>query len=257
MDSQRAKECVRGLLLEAGITLNGKKAADIQVYNEDFYACVLNNPILGLGEAYVARWWDCESLDQFFFSILRAGLAEKIKKNKYFLYYILKTKLLAILMSGWNLQAESRAFEVGRRHYDKGNILYQAMLDKELTYSCGYWKGCSNLDEAQQAKLALACEKLQLRRGMHVLDIGCGWGSFCRYAAKNYGVSVLGVTVSKEQYQYAKNACRGFPVEIKLLDYRAIQGSFDRVCSIGMFEHVGPKNYHRSSQDRWRPSLIG
>ena len=243
MGSQRAKKCVQSLLSEAGIAINGEKVSDIQVHNEKFYARVLNNPIIGLGETYVARWWDCESLDQFFYALLRAGLAEKIKKDKHFLYYILKTKLLAILMSGTNLQSESRAFEVGRRHYDKGNVLYQAMLDKELNYSCGYWKGCANLDEAQQAKLALTCEKLQLQAGMHVLDIGCGWGSFCRYAAEKYGVSVLGVTVSKEQHQHAKDFCRGLPVEIRLLDYRAVRGSFDRVCSIGMFEHVGPKNY--------------
>ncbi|MES2998545.1 MAG: cyclopropane fatty acyl phospholipid synthase [Pseudomonadota bacterium] len=244
MNLQHAKKWVQELLFSAGIELNGKSPADIQVHNEKFYVRILKDPILGLGETYVEKWWDCEHLDQFFYYLLRANLAEKIKKDKHFLYYILKTKLREIFMSGWNLQAKSRAFEVGRQHYDKGNALYQAMLDKSLTYSCAYWKGCSNLDEAQQAKLALICEKLQLKPGMHVLDIGCGWGGFCRYAAENYGVSVLGVTVSKEQYQYAKDFCRGFPVEICLLDYRAVQGSFDRICSIGMFEHVGPKNYH-------------
>jgi cyclopropane-fatty-acyl-phospholipid synthase len=243
MNLRLAKKCVQQLLLEAGIVLNGKKEADIQVHNENFYTRILKDPILGLGESYVEGWWDCEHLDKFFYSLLRIGLAEKIKKNKHFFYAILKAKCRAFFMSGWNLQAKSRAFEVGRRHYDKGNDLYQAMLDKNLSYSCGYWKGCTSLEEAQQAKLALTCEKLQLKPGMHVLDIGCGWGSFCRYAAENYGVSVLGVTVSKEQYRYAKEFCRQLPVEIKLLDYRAIQGSFDRICSIGMFEHVGPKNY--------------
>lgn len=243
MDLQQAKKCVQELLLEAGITLNGKNSRDIQVHNEKFYGCILKDPILGLGETYVAKWWDCEHLDQFFYYLIRAGLEEKIKKNKCFLPYILKTKLRAIFMRSWNLQAESRAFEVGIRHYDIGNALYQTMLDKYLNYSCAYWKDSTNLNEAQQAKLALTCEKLQLKPGMQVLDIGCGWGSFCRYAAENYNVSVLGVTVSKEQYHYAKNFCQGLPVEIRLLDYRSIQGSFDRVCSIGMFEHVGPKNY--------------
>ncbi|MDQ8039269.1 MAG: cyclopropane fatty acyl phospholipid synthase [Rickettsiella sp.] len=244
MDLKRTKKWVQVLLSEAGITLNGKNSADIHVYNENFYASVLKDPILGLGESYVAKWWDCERLDKFFNYLLRANLAEKIKKDKHFLYYMFRSQLRSLFMSVWNLQAESRAFEVGRRHYDQGNALYQAMLDKNLNYSCGYWKGCSNLDEAQQAKLALVCEKLQLKPGMHVLDIGCGWGSFCRYAAENHGVSVLGVTVSKEQYRYAKDFCKGFPVEICLLDYRAIKGSFDSICSIGMFEHVGPKNYH-------------
>lgn len=245
MNLRRAKKHIQQLLFEGGIKINGKNAKDIQVHNEAFYACVLKNPILGLGETYVAKWWDCDHLDQFFCSLLRAGLQEKIQRDKYFLFYSLKIKLLSLLMRGWNLQAKSRAFEVGIRHYDKGNALYQAMLDKDLTYSCAYWKGCSNLEEAQQAKLDLVCKKLQLRPGMHVLDIGCGWGSFCRYAAENYGVSVLGVTVSKEQYRYAKDFCYGLPIEICLLDYREIRGSFDRVCSIGMFEHVGPKNYRR------------
>lgn len=243
MNLRIAKEWIRGLLLESGIELNGNNAADIQVHNENFYMSVLKDPILGLGESYMAQWWDCEHLDQFFYHLLRVDLVEKIKSDKRFLYYALKTKLRAMLLSTWNLQSETRAFEVGKRHYDKGNNLYQAMLDKDLTYSCGYWKESTNLYEAQRNKLALACEKLQLKPGMHVLDIGCGWGSFCRYAAENYDVSVLGVTVSKEQYHYAKNFCKGFPIEIRLLDYRSIKGSFDRVCSIGMFEHVGPQNY--------------
>jgi cyclopropane-fatty-acyl-phospholipid synthase len=244
MNSHHAKKWVQELLFAAGIEINGKNTADIQVHNEKFYARILKDPILGLGETYVEKWWDCECLDQFFCSLLRACLEEKIKQDKHFLYYILKTKLLTLFTRGWNLQTKSRAFEVGSRHYDKGNDLYQAMLDKDLTYSCAYWKGCSTLDEAQQAKLALICEKLQLKPGMRVLDIGCGWGSFSRYAAKNYGVSVLGVTVSEEQYQYATDFCLGFPIEICLSDYRSVQGTFDRICSVGMFEHVGPQNYH-------------
>ncbi len=240
---QRSKKRVQKLLLEAGVVLNGKKSADIQVHNEKFYVSVLKDLVLGLGETYVKKWWDCECLDEFFYCLLRANLSEKLRKDRQFLYYMLKAKLRLLLLSGWNLQAGSRAFEVGKRHYDLGNTLYQAMLDKELIYSCGYWKECSNLNDAQQAKLALTCEKMQLKPGMHVLDIGCGWGGFCRYAAEKYGVSVLGVTVSKKQYQYAKALCQGFPVEICFMDYRTIQGGFDRICSIGMFEHVGPKNY--------------
>lgn len=244
MNLRDSKKHVRDLLLTAGIELNGKNPADIQVYNENFYTRILRDPILGLGETYVKNWWDCKQLDQFFYYLLRANVEDKIKRDSRFLHYILKTKLLAFVLRVWNLQAKSRAFEVGRRHYDKGNKLYQIMLDKNLTYSCAYWKNSTNLEEAQHAKLALICEKLGLKPGMRVLDIGCGWGSFCHYAAKYHGVSVLGVTVSKEQYCYATDLCRELPVKICLLDYRAIQGSFDRVCSIGMFEHVGPKNYH-------------
>jgi cyclopropane-fatty-acyl-phospholipid synthase len=243
MDLCATKKWFRELLLEAGIELNGKKAADICVHDERFYSSVLKNPVLGLGESYVAKWWDCDHLDQFFDHLLQTNLAEKIKTDRRFWPHFLKEKLRAAFMSPRNLQTQSRAFEVGEKHYDMGNVLFSSMLDKDLTYSCGYWKDSENLEAAQQAKLALACNKLKLKPGMEVLDIGCGWGSFCHYAAKNYGVSVLGVTVSKEQYKYAKDFCKGLPVEIRLVDYRSIRGSFDRVSSIGMFEHVGPKNY--------------
>lgn len=238
-----AKNLVRKLLKEADIELNGKKSRDIQVHNEKFYTRLLKNPILALGESYMEGWWDCENLDQFFFYLLRSELSESIKKDKYFAYYFIKEKFRTLIMSCFNLQVKSRAFEVGKRHYDKGNSLYKAMLDKSVTYSCAYWKNSKDLDEAQQAKLALACDKLNLKPGMKVLDIGCGWGSFARYAAENYGVSVLGATVSKEQYQYAKKSCQGLPVEILFQDYRDVRGLFDRICSIGMFEHVGPKNH--------------
>lgn len=238
-----AKKLIQQLLMEANIEINGKENRDIQIHNEKFYTRVLKNPILALGESYMEGWWDCECLDQFFFYLLRSELPDSIKKNKYFVYYFIKEKFRNMMMGCFNLQAKSRAFEVGKQHYDKGNSLYQAMLDKDLTYSCAYWKNSKNLDEAQQAKLTLACEKLKLKPGMKVLDIGCGWGSFARYAAENYEVSVLGVTISKEQYQYAKKICQGLPVEILFQDYRDVRGLFDRICSIGMFEHVGPRNH--------------
>jgi cyclopropane-fatty-acyl-phospholipid synthase len=142
-----------------------------------------------------------------------------------------------------NLQRRSRAFQIGERHYDIGHDLFSHMLDKRLIYSCGYWKNASTLDEAQEAKLDLVCRKLHLTPGMRVLDIGCGWGGTAKFAAERYGVEVVGVTVSEEQANFAKELCRGSPVEIRLQDYRDVVGTFDRVLSLGMFEHVGPKNY--------------
>jgi cyclopropane-fatty-acyl-phospholipid synthase len=117
------------------------------------------------------------------------------------------------------------------------------MLDKRMIYSCAFWKNASTLDEAQEAKLDMVCRKLELKPGMRVLDIGCGWGGMAQFAAKNYGVEVLGVTISKEQASLARERCQGMPIEIRLQDYRSIDDTFDRILSLGMFEHVGYKNY--------------
>jgi cyclopropane-fatty-acyl-phospholipid synthase len=117
------------------------------------------------------------------------------------------------------------------------------MLDRRMIYSCGYWKDTADLDAAQEAKLDLICRKIGLAPGMRILDIGSGWGGFLQFAAERYGVSGVGVTVSKEQAALANERTQGLPVETRLLDYQALDGQFDRIISIGMFEHVGYKNY--------------
>lgn len=117
------------------------------------------------------------------------------------------------------------------------------MLDKRLNYTSAYWRDASNLDQAQEAKLDLVCRKIGLQPGMTVLELGCGWGSFAKYAAEKHGVDVLGVTVSAEQVELGMELCRGLPVELRLQDYRDVEGEYDRVISIGVMEHVGYKNY--------------
>ena len=142
-----------------------------------------------------------------------------------------------------NLQKKSKAYKIGRRHYDIGNDLFTLMLDKRMIYSCGYWKDAKNLDQAQTAKLDLICKKIGLEPGMSVLDIGCGWGGFAKYAAEKYNVNVVGITISKEQAELAAEMCKDLPVAIKLQDYRRLEEKFDRIVSVGMIEHVGYKNY--------------
>ena len=132
---------------------------------------------------------------------------------------------------------------MGIKHYDLGNDLYQAMLDKRMVYTCGYWKNASNLDDAQEAKLDLVCRKIGAHQGMRILELGCGWGSFARYAAEKYGAEVTGVTVSREQVALGSELCKGLPVELRLQDYRDVSGVYDAVVSIGVMEHVGYKNY--------------
>src|SRR3990167_784959 len=233
------------LLQSAGIQINGNQPWDIQIHNKAFYQRVMREGALGLGEAYMDKWWDCQELDHFFERILRAGLDSKVGQP---LHAFLKNWLVKII----NFQSKIRAKEVGKKHYDLGNTLFKAMLDKRMIYSCGYWKTAHHLEEAQQAKLELICQKLQLNPQLRLLDIGCGWGGLAKYAAENYGVSVMGVTISQQQYEYAKEYCKGWPIEIRLQDYRELQDKFDRIVSVGMFEHVGHPNYDAFMQTAYR-----
>lgn len=243
MVDNKAKKIAEEILALADVKINGSNPWDIQIHDERFYQRVLMHASLGLGESYMDGWWSCASLDQFFFRILHANIEERIRHDRRFFYAMLRTKLMLGLSYLVNYQTRTRALEVGRRHYDIGNEMYQRMLDPRMNYSCGYWKNSDNLAQAQEAKLKLACEKLQLKPGMRVLDIGCGWGGFSKYAAEHYGVSVVGITISQRQCELAQASCVGLPVEIRLQDYRSLHEKFDRICSIGMFEHVGYKNY--------------
>ncbi|SQC93052.1 Cyclopropane-fatty-acyl-phospholipid synthase [Cedecea neteri] len=224
------------MLSRAGITLNGPNPFDIQVKNPDFFKRVLQEGSLGLGESYMDGWWECERLDIFFTKVLRAGLENQLPHHFKDTLRIAAARLV-------NLQSKKRAWIVGKEHYDLGNDLFSRMLDKHMQYSCGYWKDATNLSDAQDAKLKMICEKLQLKPGMKLLDIGCGWGGLAEFAARHYGVSVFGVTISAEQQRMAQARCEGLDVTILLQDYRDLNEQFDRIVSVGMFEHVGPKNY--------------
>ena len=231
------KKTVTNLFESVDIQVNGSRPFDIQVHNELFYSRVLSGKSLGLGESYMDGWWDCESLDQFCYQMLRGRIDKQVKvKNPAFLAHVLKAYFL-------NAQSKKRAYIVGEEHYDTGNDLFSLMLDQRMNYSCGYWENADNLDQAQINKLDLVCRKLHLKPGMKVLEIGCGWGGFAKYAAENYGVSVHGVTVSKEQMDYAERSCIGLETKFEMKDYRELNTKYDAIVSIGMFEHVGYKNY--------------
>jgi cyclopropane-fatty-acyl-phospholipid synthase len=240
MPQQRFQQRVADLLESADVRIGGTRPWDLQVYDSHFYARVLGQGSLGLGESYMEGWWDAESLDGFLFHVLQARLEQRVHSAGE-LWDALRARLL-------NLQSRNRAREVGERHYDLGNDLYAAMLGRRLVYSCGYWtqadgRVLDGLDAAQEAKLDLICRKLRLKPGMRVLDIGCGWGEALKFAAERYGVSGVGITISKEQADYARELCAGLPIEIRLQDYREVHEPFDAVLSVGMFEHVGVKNY--------------
>ncbi len=236
MSNPDAQTLIQELVSRAGIRLGGDKPWDMTVHNEALYERLLSGGSLALGESYMDGWWDCPALDEFFDRVLLAQLDRKIRKNLKLFWHILRAKF-------FNLQKTSRAFQVGKKHYDIGNDLYRAMLGSNMTYTCGYWKNADNLDDAQEAKMDLVCRKAGLQPGMKVLELGCGWGSFARYAADKYGAEVTALTVSKEQASLGRKLCEGLPVDIHLQDYRKVTGVYDRVISIGIMEHVGCKNY--------------
>jgi cyclopropane-fatty-acyl-phospholipid synthase len=229
------KEDVQRILSQADIRIGGERPWDIQVHDRRLYRRVLGGGALAFGESYMDGWWDADALDEAICR-LRAGDLENAVRSWQMAWMVLKAKAL-------NLQSRERAYEVGEWHYDLGNDLFEKMLDRRMIYSCGYWRDAETLDEAQEAKLDLICRKLGLKEGDRLLDIGCGWGGLARFAAEEYGAEVVGITISKEQAQLGRERCAGLPIEIRLQDYRDLKETFDHVASVGMFEHVGVKNY--------------
>ena len=230
------EKIVTNFLSKADIKVNGDRDFDIQVHDKRVYNRILKQGTLGVGESYVEGWWDCKSIDRLFDKIACHQLHKDLNTNFF-------NKLTASLYRLYNFQTISRAKKSITKHYDLGNKLFENTLDKEMNYSCGFWKNATNLNEAQQDKMNLICKKLKLSSGMRLLDIGCGFGALAKHAAKYWNVEVVGVTVSKNQAEYAKKNCEGLAVTIELKDYRKIEGTFDRIVSVGMFEHVGYKNY--------------
>lgn len=233
-----APEWLHRLLGEADIQINGRRRWDMQVNDPRAIEMLVTGGSLGIGEAYMEGYWDSPALDQFFARVIRHSLDVRIVRYLRFRYLVHQARHLL-----FNLQSPERAFEVGEQHYDIGNDIFEIMLDSTMSYSCGYWEHAKNLEEAQYNKLDMICRKLELKPGDKLLDIGCGWGGLARHAAEHYDVEVTGITVSREQLEWAAQRCQGLPVKIELADYRELNGEYDKIVSVGMFEHVGFKNY--------------
>jgi cyclopropane-fatty-acyl-phospholipid synthase len=241
MVNEAIKHLVSEKFSSAGIDLSHNNRSGMRVKDPRFYEKVFKLGSLGLGESYMEGWWEADHVDEFIYDILKANLESFNKFSFQQIWHISKYLL-------FNRQSKSRALEVGKKHYDVGNDLFIKMLDKRMTYSCAYWKNASNLDQAQEAKLELICQKLYLKPGMRILDIGCGWGSFAKYAAEKHQAQVVGITISQQQLELAKTLCKGLPITLRFQDYRDVNEQFDRIVSIGQIEHVGDKNYRTYMQ---------
>ncbi len=236
-----ARQQVTGLLGSAGVEIGGERPWDIQVHDERLYQRLLAEGSLGVGEAYMDGWWDAERLDELFFRVLRAGLDRRVRTPA-----VLARALLSRL---GNEQSRRRSRRVAAQHYDLSNRLYEAMLGPTMQYTCAYYgpEGSeAALDEAQRAKMALIARKLHLEPGMRVLELGGGFGELARFLAAEHGCEVDSYNISSHQVAYARGLCEGLPVNIRQQDYReAARASrqYDRIVSVGLMEHVGPRNY--------------
>lgn len=237
------KSKVDALLHKAGVEINGARPWDIQVHDSRTFRRILTEPSLGAGESYMDEWWDCPQLDEFFFRIFRHLNPKEVYPPTTLLRFWLKNFFI-------NPQSRQRSKQVAMQHYNIGNDLYVAMLGKSMAYTCGYWPHAHTLDDAQFAKYDLICRKLQFKPGEQVLELGCGFGGFAKYAAEKYEVSLVSINISSEQMRYAKTLCRDFPaVQFIECDYRdtsrynPTNRRFDKIVSIGLCEHVGYQNY--------------
>ncbi len=235
MSSDGARDLCVGLLERAGVPIDGAERWSVRVHDERLWQRLVGQRELGMGESYVDGWWDADHLDEAVVRVLEANIRDAIRPRP----KLLATAAKSVIQ---NRQTVRRAHRNAHHHYDIGNDLYAAMLDTRMVYSCGYWPRTDDLDAAQEAKLDLICRKLHLEPGMRLLDIGCGWGAFVEFATERYGVRAVGISPAARQVEFARERCAGTSVEIRQCDYREVAGTFDRITSVGMIEHVGPKN---------------
>jgi cyclopropane-fatty-acyl-phospholipid synthase len=231
-----SRDLALSILEKAGIPINSAEPWSIQIHNENLWDRVISQKQLGFAESYMDGWWDCQALDVMLTKLLTIDVLSLLRPSPALALHVLRSTLR-------NNQTKHRAAANAKYHYNIGNDLYMRMLDPEMVYSCGYWAKAKTLEEAQFAKFDLICRKLDLKPGMKLLDIGSGWGGFLRYAVKNYGVEATGISPAENQISLAMQKSEGLGIRFIQQDYRDLTGEFDRIVSIGMLEHVGPKNY--------------
>ena len=227
---------MRRVLEDANIEIGGNRDWDIHIKNKSNFNKIFLQGEIGFGESYVKGYFECKKLDELIYKLLcKLPYKENLSSMSSIYSFILKIFI--------NPQNMRRATKVAKKHYDIQPSFFKEILDKRMIYSCGYWHNTTNLDEAQEKKLDLIAQKLEFYPGMKVLDIGCGWGGSAAYFSEKYKVQVVGITISEKQYKYAVKNNSNELVSFILCDYRTHCNQYDAIYSIGMFEHVGEKNY--------------
>lgn len=227
-----AEQLVRHAFERAGVAIDGDRPWDVRVHDRSFYLRLIRNPAFQLGETYLDGAWDCHAIDELMERLLRFGIAGANDRGPWFWLRTARARVR-------NLQSRARADEVATAHYDLEPALYEAMLDDTMTYTCAHWRDpAESLAEAQRNKLRLICDKLELRPGETLLDIGCGFGGLAAFAATHYGARVFGITNSVQHHQLATTRYAGaLPVEFARMDYRdlpALGRRFDKIASVEM-----------------------
>lgn len=236
--------------------VSGISKAIIQIQNPELFSRIIREGNLGFAEAYLEGWWTAPELQSVMDAIslggggvLRSFLGLKIIRIYERIHHTLKSN--SVVQARKNISA----------HYDLGNEFYAKWLDKTMTYSSAIFESCQeDLARAQLRKYASMVDQMEVKSGDHVLEIGCGWGGFAEYAAKERGLRVTGLTISQEQHDFAvariKAAGLSDKVEIVMRDYRDEAGVYDGIASIEMFEAVGEKYwpaYFTAVRDRLKP----
>jgi len=233
-----AEKILSGLLAKTGVEVSSSELADIIVRDRSFCREVLLTGSMGLGDSYIKGKWDSDNLDEVIYKIVKSGLHQLLAPI-YDFVGIQRRKMR-------NLQDKEGSKKVMDEHYDLPVEIYEAFLDPYFQYTCARFEGTDNLDEAQKIKMENICDKLDLKEGDRVLDIGGGWGGLAKYMSETRNINVTVVTLSKEQAEYIRKQHDG-NTEVVESDYRdipdALNEKFDAISVVGMMEHVGSKNY--------------
>jgi cyclopropane-fatty-acyl-phospholipid synthase len=226
---------------------------DITVHDDSFYNDLLKYKTLGFGESFMSAKIETPNLESLCIKLQRLNVLSIMDYLKilsfwnylYLIFYVFWKIYNFILFNITNFNTILRSKKVAKVHYNLPDVLYTHMLDPTMLYSCGYFKDTNNLETAQTQKADLIITKLHISDGDEILEIGCGWGFIAaRIANANRNVNVTAITISSEQIKYCNQKYKLPNLRFILIDYRQIpENSFNKIYSVGMFEHVGAKNY--------------